>query len=149
MRIWPISSISWKGLHPVTKIKSLGKSAGCNSWKSGNLCCFRSKSSLSINLVKLYEISATCEKFLIDSDWSSEMTILSLDMTFFRFWLGSIFFESNYEPNQLYRFFNNCRASRPTLSIFAFIFCSPGSLNTYGATQNSIFPNNEIFFTSN
>ncbi len=70
----------------------IGKLVGCNWWKSGNSYGFRSKSSFRINLDKLYEISATCDKLLIDSDGSSEITILSLKMAYFRFWLSSLFF---------------------------------------------------------
>ena len=77
----------------LQKSSLLGKLVGCNWWKSGNLYGFRSKSSFSINLDKLYEISATCDKFLIDSDGSSEITILSLEMAYFCFWLSSLFFQ--------------------------------------------------------
>jgi len=140
MRIWPISSISWKGLHPVTKIKSLGKSAGCNSWKSGNLYGFRSKSFLSISLVKLDEISAICDKCLIDSDGSFEMTIFPFLTWFF------IFLNHTMNRTSFIEFFNHCRDSRPIWSIFRFIFCSPGSLNAYRASQNNIFFRIKMFF---
>ena len=92
LRIWTNQQHFLEGSSSSYKNQVFFKSAGCNSWKSGNLYGFRFKSSLSISLVKLYEISTTCDKCLIDSDGSFEMTILSFDMAFFLFWLGSLFF---------------------------------------------------------